>query len=412
MRVLEIFERIAQIPHCSGHTRQLGEFIQSFGQKHGYKVEKDRAGNILCYLKKRDICLQAHYDMVCVGKASKIELIQKDGWLEAKDSSLGADNGIGVAIMLALMQEKAEAEFLFTNDEEIGLVGAKNLELQLQASRMLNLDSEEFGKVYVGCAGGVDIVASKNCTKERADHLRFYSITAKNFPGGHSGVDIDKDIPNAIKAFVHFAKGAKIAWLEAGERLNSIPVHLEGVIGVEGELHSNEWFDVRESLPQEVVEEDVWSILCGFADGVRGWQKEFGIPSRSANLAKIEVGDKLHIACSLRANSDEDLQKLECEYRTFFESFGLLAKSYDRYQPWEPVVTPFAKEVGRVYERYGGAQFAAIHAGLECAVFAKQYPSMQIASIGPTIQNPHSIHERVRLADIEPIYAIAKELIR
>ena len=411
MRILQLFEQIAQIPHCSGDTRELGDFIQTFGQKHGYKVEKDRAGNILCYRSRRHVCLQAHYDMVCVGKAPQIELIQKDGWLEAEDSSLGADNGIGVAIMLALMQEGCEAEFLFTNDEEIGLVGAKNLELELKASKMLNLDSEEFGKIYVGCAGGVDIQATKSCTKKRADHLHFYSVTAKNFPGGHSGVDIDKDIPNAIKTFAHFAKGAKIAWLEAGERLNSIPVHLEGVIGVEGKLESNEWFEVQKHPPQAVVQEDVWSILCTFADGVRGWQKEFGIPSRSANLAKIEVGDELQIACSLRANSDEDLGKLECEYSTFFESFGLSAKSHDRYSAWKPVITPFAKEVAKVYERYSGAEFAAIHAGLECAVFAQKYPSMQIASIGPTIQNPHSIHERVRLADIEPIYAIAKEVI-
>ncbi len=411
MRVLEIFERIAQIPHCSGDTGQLGEFIQSFASKCGYKVEKDEAGNILCYRKKRDICLQAHYDMVCVGKAPQIRLFQKDGWLGAQDSSLGADNGIGVAIMLALMEEKSEAEFLFTNDEEIGLIGAKNLELELKASKMLNLDSEEFGKVYVGCAGGVDLIASKSCLKKWADHLHFYSITAKNFPGGHSGVDIDKDIPNAIKTFAHFAKGAKIVWLQAGERLNSIPVHLEGVIAVEQKLESSEWFAVQKSPPKKVVQEDVWSILCAFGDGVRGWQKEFHIPSRSANLAKISVDENLVVECSVRANSDEDLNRLECEYSTFLKSFGLEVEARDRYGAWKPVITPFAKEVRRVYERYGGGDFAAIHAGLECAVFVQKYPWMQIASIGPTIQSPHSVHERLKLADVEPIFAIAKELI-
>ncbi len=411
MHVLQLFEQIAHIPHCSGETGELGDFIQSFGQKHGYRVERDPAGNILCYRSRRELCLQAHYDMVCVGKAPLIELIQKDGWLEAKDSSLGADNGIGVAIMLALMEEKSEAEFLFTNDEEIGLVGAKNLQLELKASRMLNLDSEEFGKIYVGCAGGVDIVAYAPCSKGPSSKPYFYTIKAKNFPGGHSGVDIDKDIPNAIKAFAHFAKGAKIAWLKAGERRNSIPVHLEGVIGVEGELESNEWFEVMRSDPQPVVDKDVWRIVCSFADGVRGWQKEFGIPSRSANLAKIAVDENLVIECSLRANSDKELDRCECEYKTFFESFGMDVEVKDRYWAWKPVVTPFAKEVARVYERYSKPQFTAIHAGLECAIFAKKYPSMQIASIGPTIQNPHSVHERVKLADIEPIYAIAKELI-
>lgn len=411
MRVLTIFERIAQIPHCSGNTGQLGKFIQSFAKRCGYKVEKDNAGNILCYRKERDICLQAHYDMVCVGKAPQIQLFEKDGWLGAQGSSLGADNGIGVAIMLALMEEGSEAEFLFTNDEEIGLVGAKGLGLELKASRMLNLDSEEFGKVYVGCAGGVDLIASKSCIKKRTDHLYFYSITAKNFPGGHSGVDIDKDIPNAIKAFAYFAKESWVAWLSAGERLNSIPAHLQGVVATKKPLLSNEWFDVMPTQVQSVVDKDIWTMVCSFADGVRGWQKEFTIPSRSANLAKISVDENLVVECSLRANSDEDLDSLECEYGAFFKSFGLEVEARDRYGAWKPVITPFAKDVRQVYERYGGGYFAAIHAGLECAVFAQKYPSMQIASIGPTIHSPHSVHERLKLADVEPIFAIAKELI-
>ncbi len=411
MQVLKIFEKIAAIPHCSGDTSKLQEFITDFAKRSGFIVETDKAGNILCYKTKRDVCLQSHYDMVCVGESPKIELVYKNGYVMAKNSSLGADNGIGVAIMLALMQEGKEAEYLFTNDEEIGLVGAQHLSLSLQAQKMVNLDSEEFGTIYVGCAGGGDIVATKDIDFIQSEKKYFYKITSQNFPGGHSGVDIDKDIPSAIKEFVFFAKGADIGWIKAGERRNSIPVSLEAKVASDKELIGNEHFVVKRCEPFEVIDCDLVKFLCAFGDGVRGWEREFDIPKRSVNLARIFIEEKkLHIELSFRGNSQEDLERIKRELLCFLEGFDV--DIIGEYPAWEPKVTPLAKTFQTLYKKYEkNAQFKAIHAGLECAVFAQKFPYMQIISIGVDIQNPHSVGERVRIDTIAPLYSMLKEYL-
>ncbi len=409
MVVLELFKKIASIPHCSGDTAALRDFILDFAKRCGFHTTIDRAGNILCYRRKRDICVQAHYDMVCVGDAPKIELIQENGWLRAKNSSLGADNGIGVAIMLALMQEQKEAEFLFTNDEEIGLVGAANLELELQAKAMINLDSEEFGAIYVGCAGGADVSATKRVSLKKIQG-EFFKIEARNFLGGHSGVDIDKGIPSAIEEFAFFIKDAKVGAITAGERRNSIPATLKAIVASQKPLVSNRFFEVTIAEPVMVMDEPLGAIVRAYVQGVRGWHKEFHIPYKSANLALIEQrGDELFIATSVRANSDEALDRLIAQEQAFFENLGFEVEVSGKYPAWPPKITSLAQEIQKRYPRE--AEFKAIHAGLECAVFAKRYPQMEIVSIGPTIQNPHSINERIRLDEIEPIYSIVRGLL-
>lgn len=197
-KIEEIFEKITNLPHCSGDTSKLREYIKGVANECGYSVHVDRAGNVAAYGSNSDITLQSHYDMVCIGRAPEIEIVVEEGWMRAEESSLGADNGMGVAIMLWLMQQNAPADFLFTNDEEIGLVGAANLELKIRTPYLLNLDSEEVGKVYIGCAGGEDIYLKKGTeyfVPETAGER--YMIHA-NAPGGHSGVNIAENIPNAI----------------------------------------------------------------------------------------------------------------------------------------------------------------------------------------------------------------------
>ncbi|BCD68438.1 M20/M25/M40 family metallo-hydrolase [Nitratiruptor sp. YY09-18] len=411
MRILELFKKITQIPHCSGNTGALREFITTFTSRCGYHYEVDRAGNILCYRSKRDICLQSHYDMVCVGEAPHIEIYEKDGYLLAKNSSLGADNGIGVAMMLALMEEGKEAEYLFTNDEEIGLIGAKNLELRLQATKMINLDSEEFGQIYVGCAGGADIVAQREVDLQECEG-NFYRVTARNFPGGHSGVDIDKNIPSAIKEFAYFATDAKVAAIEAGERRNSIPVHLQAVICTQESLQNSEYFLIERTEEKRVADFAIVKLLCAFAHGVRAWEREFAIPQVSVNLAKTTLIDNLlRIEISVRANSDKGLERIIQETLCFFDGFD--REIVDIYPAWKPSITPLAKEIAREYERITKhpVSFKAIHAGLECAIFAQKFPSMQIASIGPDIINPHSVHERVKVDTIAPLLNLLRDIL-
>jgi len=232
---IEIFEVIAKdIPRCSKAADKMAAFVEEFAKNLGFSVQTDSFKNILCQKSSPKICLQSHYDMVCVGDTTHIKTIIKDGWMSAENSSLGADNGMGVAMMLSLMQHFDNVEFLFTSDEEIGLIGAKNCELKISSDKVLNLDSEEEGAIYVACAGGIDITASKNFEMQEADG-DFYELTLDGFCGGHSGVDIDKNIPNAIIELAKILKScnAQIASFVGGEKRNSIPVSAKAIAKID-----------------------------------------------------------------------------------------------------------------------------------------------------------------------------------
>ncbi len=416
MDVLAIFEKIASIPHCSGDTEQLRTFIVDFAKKCNFRVETDKAGNILCYRSKREIALQSHYDMVCIGKAPAIEIVRKDDALMAKDSSLGADDGIGVAIMLRLMQEGVEAEYLFTNDEEIGLVGASHLELAVMATKMINLDSEELGAIYIGCAGGIDLQASKPAERIRVKKRYGYHIATPNFSGGHSGVDIDKPIPNAIAVLARFLAElpVEIVSIEGGERINSIPAYAHATVVSDQKIESLEFSIEKREPKSEVLKnsKELVRTLCGFAHGVRGWNHEFSIPQKSINLAKIEVDEEIKIACSARSMDDAGLEELQKQSKCYFENAGYDVSFDGYYPPWEPVVSPFAKEARRIYEKYvKGVSFKAIHAGLECAIFSRKFPDISIVSIGPDISHPHSTAERLAIHSVEPLYQVVKAIL-
>lgn len=417
MEILDIFKKIASIPHCSGDTAKLQNFIVEFAKKFGFQVEIDRTANILCYKSKREICLQSHYDMVCVGKAPDIEIFEKDGYLMAKDSSLGADNGIGVALMLTLISKGIEAEYLFTNDEEIGLVGATNLELSLKSKKMINLDSEEFGTIYVGCAGGVDIEANL-AMKKMSSFKTFYKISTKKFPGGHSGVDIDKHIPNAIKILADFLvdKDIDIAEFVGGERKNSIPSKAYAIVASDEKIKGSEFFVEFLDEKFEVFEDSkkLLKSICGFAQGIRDFNFKFNIPQDSINLAIVEAKNgNIKIDLSARSLSEEGLKRLEKETKCYFESFGFSVKFVGRYPPWEPKFTNFAKEVKKIYEKFDkDIKFKAIHAGLESAIFSKKFLDLEIVSIGPNIFNPHSVNEKVEISSVEKIFKVVEDLLR
>jgi dipeptidase D len=159
--IIEHFQTLTQIPHCSKLADRLLEFLVSFSKDRGYEVEVDNVKNILISKGTPTLCLQAHYDMVCMGKAPVLDTYVEEGWMKAKDASLGADNGMAIAMMMQLMDEGKELEFLLTSDEEVGLIGANEVAFDLKSQYMLNLDSEDEAEVYIGCAGGVDITASK-----------------------------------------------------------------------------------------------------------------------------------------------------------------------------------------------------------------------------------------------------------
>ncbi|MGX2983482.1 M20/M25/M40 family metallo-hydrolase [Helicobacter sp. 23-1045] len=250
-KILEIFYKICEIPHPSGQTQNLAKFIIDFLTKCDCKIQTDSAGNIHAFKGKPHIIFQAHYDMVLVG--DKIAPFVENGFLKSRDSSLGADNGIAVALLLHFAKTRTNIEILLTNDEEIGMIGANNITLQAHSKTMINLDSECVNEICVGCAGGFDadisfgafmresvpfssLQDSAMLNRNNPKNPTFYELTAQNFRGGHSGIDIDKNIPNAIVELLWRLESLRemgefeILEISGGEARNAIPINARAVI--------------------------------------------------------------------------------------------------------------------------------------------------------------------------------------
>ena len=386
-KVIELFKKISQIPHCSSNTQKLQGFISEYAKERGFTVFRDNYGNVLAYKNKPKLALQSHIDMVCVGDAPKIEIIEENGWLKAKNSSLGADNGIGVAMMLAFMDKYDDIEYLFTNDEEIGLIGAKHLEFKISAPYLLNLDSEDEKEIIIGCAGGVDAEIKYPLKKEKIKGC-IGNISVTNLPGGHSGVDIDKYIPNAIIELLY--KIESIASIKGGERRNSIPAN----------AYAKEVFEGNDDI--EVYTDDYLKFLRKLPHGVLEYDFEFKIPSKSVNFALI---DEDKITLSARANTNEKLNEMK-EY-ILSKTYGCEVLFEDEYPAWAPEKSRLALKLQKIT----GAKLNVIHAGLECAVLKEKFPEVSMASYGPLIENPHSLRERVSLESVKKVVNNVEELI-
>jgi len=421
--IVDIFKDICKIPHCSGNTEELKDFIVSFSKSFGYSVETDDADNVMVRSKKSKVTLQAHYDMVCIGDAPNIEPIEKDGWMFAKDSSLGADNGMGVAIMLFLIQEKVDADFLFTNDEEIGLIGADALSLRLNTPYLLNLDSEELGKVYIGCAGGEDIFVKKDIERESVLELGSWFLLESSGSGGHSGVNIADNIPNAITELakvIYKNPEMRVANIKGGERINSIPRYAEAVVWLPDgiSLNNKNSYVTVTSLSNRSTKilkdgRKIVTEILSFPHGVREWNTSLRLPHTSINLAKVSIEDEICISLSGRSMSNESLSSLTLQTVAWWELLGYSCTTDGKYPAWNPVVNEFSKKVLELYKtKVSNAEYAAIHAGLECALFVHKYPNLKIASIGPTILDPHSDRERVELDSVFKVLSVVESLLK
>jgi len=415
-KIMEYFQQITQIPHCSYKAGKLKDFIVSFGQERGYETYVDQADNIMIKKPGAKLSLQAHYDMVCVGRAPKLETYVEEGWMYAKESSLGADNGMAIAMMMALMDEGKACEFIFTSDEEVGLIGANALAFKLESPYMLNLDSEDEAEVYIGCAGGVDITARKSY-EQKPYHDDFYEITIGGLPGGHSGVEIHKNIPNALKLFADFLKDkdVKIASLEGGERINSIPVNVKAIVSTHDSLDSSEFIDVKkvEGSYEAIEGKELIAMLHAFENGVLTFNEALDVPDTSINLALIEIKEgTIMIEASARAMDAEGLESVKNSATAHFENYGFSVEHNGKYPAWKPELNDFSHIVNDAMESVcGKSAFKAIHAGLECAILSQHYPAMKITSIGPNIRSPHSKHEKVEIASVEKIYKVVHKVL-
>lgn len=429
--VLDFFREIAAIPHCSFEADGLKDWLIKTSQQLGYDTRTDAAGNVMACSRQKEtpkITTQSHYDMVCIGEAPHLQLEETDGWLSARNSSLGADNGIGIAMSLYLMQQGANIDALFTANEEVGLLGANDLQLPIRTPYMLNLDSEDEGEICIGCAGGVDIFASKNLHREPLPAGWALHRLEANCPGGHSGVNIDDGIPSAIvemSKVLAANEAARLVSLKGGERINAIPRHCEAVIALpagQSPQIDNPHVRLADNPPQSdgaliVDDRRLIDVLHGFAHGVRGWNKALNLPQDSINLADVDTtaedGQRIKISLSARSMSNQGLRELKEQTLSYFRAHDFELTTDGKYPAWKPDINAFSHQVRDIYRQYvPTAEFAGIHAGLECAVFADKYPELKITSIGPTIVEPHSDRERVDLASVDKLTQVVEALVK
>jgi dipeptidase D len=422
--VLELFKTITKIPRCSKTHEPFITFIKNFASLNDFICEIDSHKNILCYKAdgKRKISLQSHYDIVCLEENKIPTLIEENGVLKAKDSTLGADNGMGCAYMLALISEGEDAEYLFTSDEEIGLIGANNLELELKSKYMLNLDSEEEGEICIGCAGGIDfhLTTINNTIVPNNEHKTLYEITLDTKQGGHSGVDIDKNIPNGLKLIFQTIKECEgdLIDINGGERINSIPRNVKAIIAssilpVASDLNMTITPIDTQSEHYKQLDKNIIDALYNFSDGIQEFNKEHNVVETSINLATIKTNlDNVQIELSGRSMSNDKLETLKNETCSFFKNYGFEVETNGKYPSWKPETNEFTQIVQDVYNKsHTNVKVYAIHAGLECAIFKNKYPNMKIVSVGPTIKKPHSIHEECEIDSALRVFNVVKNIV-
>lgn len=462
-RLWKIFTEISAIPRESGNEEGIRNYLLSWAEKNHIEASSDKKGNV--YMKKEaskgmeklpPVALQAHMDMVCVKKESSSHDFTKDPIkiktdgikVTASGTSLGADDGLGVAMILDILSDPEAShgalEAIFTVEEETGLGGAYAIESdKISARRLINLDSEEEGIIYIGCAGGIDIEASMKLKYEKASGTAL-SIKVSGLLGGHSGGEIHKGRANAIKIlalYLNRLPSFRIASISGGTRHNVIPSTAEAVITVDSkdiairmqkmlqEELRDEYsitdpgikIEVKETeLPSCVIKEKksqkIADMLFLAPHGVRTMSSKIeGIVETSDNLAIVNIAeDKLHVSFSVRGNTESSKMALAYEILTLLESFSFKAIAGGSYPAWEPdPSSKLAKETAAAYKKITGrkASIKAIHAGLECGIINSLIPGMESISIGPELRDVHSVNENVDAASAERTAEFVKKML-
>lgn len=454
------FGEICKIPHCSKHEEKLGEYIISIAEKNGLDVQKDEIGNIVVRKKASPgyehvptVILQGHIDMVCEKnkdvehdfEKDPIPVYQDGDYLKAKGTTLGADNGVGVAIALAIMEKEiisGNLEFLFTVDEETGLTGASHLKPDFIKGRMLlNLDSEEFGSIYIGCAGGGNSTIHLPLSFVQSNEEGI-QIMIKGLRGGHSGTDIDKGRANAIKLLARVLwniDGYKLSSIEGGDKHNAIPREASAIIlpsdeekirkkikEIEKELRE-EFSSTEPNLSIEVKNVEVnklfsnesqqkaLHLLMALPHGVLAMSQDVeGLVETSTNLATVRTNNVLEILMSSRSSVKSSLQFIMQVIRAIGGMAGAEVKEGDLYPGWKPNLNSRLLHIAsETYKELFGEEpeKKAIHAGLETGIIGERIGNMDMISIGPQIEYPHSPDERVYIPSVQKFYPYLLKII-
>jgi dipeptidase D len=453
------FYEICQIPHPSKKEKKIVEYMQEFGKKHNLDTLVDKVGNVIMRKpatkgmeNRKCLIFQTHLDMVPQKNSDKkhdfekdpIETIIDGEWVRANGTTLGSDNGVGVAATMAVLASKdlvhGPIEALFTIDEETGMTGVFGLEKGLlHGDILLNLDSEDEGELYVGCAGGIDVSAVKSYHEEPSPKgMTAYKIVAKGLKGGHSGVDIVLGRANSNKLMFRCLMqaeadfGIRLAESSGGDLRNAIPREAQAIILVP-EIKASEFEDFikdydqiykaeftetepdlsftceKTAIPAKVMNQgDQYRIIRAVfvcPNGVvRMSQAMKGLVETSSNLAIVRCKEGKFEAHNLtRSSVDSAKEATAWKIAAVFHLINAEVKLEGSYPGWKPnMKSPILKTMSSLYnELYGNIpEIKAIHAGLECGLIGGVYPELDMISFGPTIRFPHSPDEKVNIASV------------
>lgn len=465
------FAKICSIPHPSYHEEQLAEHIMGWAKEKGLHAERDQVGNILIRKpatagmeNRKPVVLQAHLDMVPQKNNDTVHDFTKDPiqpyidgeWVKARGTTLGADNGIGMASALAVLAddsvEHGPLEVLLTMTEEAGMDGAFGLQANwLQADILINTDSEEEGEIYMGCAGGIDFISTLPLSREAIPAgFETFKLTLKGLKGGHSGGDIHLGLGNANKLLARFLAGhaaeldLRLVDFNGGTLRNAIPREAFATVAVPAskadelkklssvylEILKNELSAKEKNLT--VVLESVTTdkaaltaqsrdtfvqLLNATPNGViRNSDVAKGVVETSLNVGVVTMGDdSAEIICLIRSLIDSGKEYVVSMLKSLGTLAGAKTSAKGSYPGWQPdASSPVMALVRETYQRLFNStpNIQVIHAGLECGLFKKPYPDMDMVSIGPTITGPHSPDEQVHIESVGHYWTLLTELLK
>ena len=470
--VFEQFAKINTIPRPSKHEEKMIDYLKQFGQQHNLETKVDETGNVLIrkpatpgYENRPTVILQSHMDMVCdklvdVDFDFNNDAIQTyvDGeWLKAKGTTLGADDGIGCAIELAVLEsndfEHGPLECVFTRDEETQLTGAMGMKAGFMTGDwLINLDSEDEGQIFVSCAGGRSTTATFNFNREAApDNYFFFEISLKGLTGGHSGDDINKMRANAIKVLTRFLyieqekTDLRLASFNSGKLHNAIPRDGKVVFAVpanekenvradwnifthnvEDEFHVTDTTMVfkmgsTEATPvlPEAVDRKLIQALQAVDNGIFSMCQDealAGMVETSSNVAVVKTfEDKIEILASQRSNVMSNLDNQCNTIKAVFQLAGAQVIQNDGYPAWK--MNPNSKLTQLAVDAYKklfgkDPEVKGIHAGLECGLFSERYPNLDMVSFGPTLRYVHTPEERLHIPTVQMVWDHLLEILK
>lgn len=470
--VFEHFAQINKIPRPSKHEEKMIEYLKNFGESRNLETVVDETGNVVIrkkaskgYENKKTLILQSHMDMVCDKLVDKeinfeedpIETYVDGEWMKAKGTTLGADDGIGCAMQLAVLDddtlEHGPVECVFTRDEETGLTGANGMKEGFMTGDMLiNLDSEDEGQFFISCAGGMTTIAKFKTERESASEDYFFTkLSLKGLHGGHSGDDINKKFANGIKLLARFIYlinekyGVRLVSFNSGRMHNAIP--RDGVVvfavpaqykenvsvdlnvftkEVEDEFHVTEndiHFSLESTDKAPVVKEPVNTkfiqalqavdngVMAMCQDEALAWMVE-----TSSNVASVTTSDnEITVVASQRSNVMSNLTNMGNTIKALFQLAGAEVTQGDQYPAWQMKQDSKLTEiVAETYRKLFNKepQIIGIHAGLECGLFSEKYPNLDMVSMGPTLRGVHSPDERLLIPTVQMVWDHLLEIMK